>query len=671
VIPKFFNAHHSPVGAFASFTFGMKGPNGGFGIELTGPAKQNIFVGYESAPSVFECLPFFDGESASGNLSDYGISNATDEIKLFHFKDEEVNRSLEACTDTWEAKDLKLEVFSPIWDSSSHPKIPAIFAQLTISNPTSKNRRFFFGFEQNHPQFGIRPIRVDGVGIQNGTEIAFATNDPDCQSGVGFAPGMVLSPRRPINNEQLLGNCGLIFGEIGPGETKTIPIVIGFFKDGVVTSGIDTSYAYLDQFKSISQVLSAGFGLFGEAVETASAFDQKIKNRNLSAERHFQLSHAIRSYYGATQHLREIETHRDLWVVNEGEYRMINTLDLTADMAFFELDQHPWTVKNVLEWYRDRYSYRDDIVRGGRVEEGGLTFTHDMGVSNQFSRPHYSSYERAGYDDCFSYMTAEELLNWLGVATVYSLKNDLQWAKENSRIFYDAFESLLRRDDPNPEDRHGFIRWDSSRCEGGAEITTYDSLDISLGQTRGSGYMAGKMYGICLILEQLFSALENRAYAKRAAGEANLCANSIISRANPIIPAVFEGDDSGSTIIPHIEGLFWPMSVGIAEKIDSKLKETLTKHLEAVLKPGICKFEDGGWKLSSTSDNSWLSKIYLCQVVAEQLLGFDPDKEADIAHVNWLTNEKSQFFAWSDQIVNGVAIGSKYYPRGVTAWMWR
>ena len=27
---------------------------------------------------------------------------------------------------------------------------------------------------------------------------------------------------------------------------------------------------------------------------------------------------------------------------------------------------------------------------------------------------------------------------------------------------------------------------------------------------------------------------------------------------------------------------------------------------DAVLKPGLCLFEDGGWKLSSTSDNSWL-----------------------------------------------------------------
>ena len=37
--------------------------------------------------------------------------------------------------------------------------------------------------------------------------------------------------------------------------------------------------------------------------------------------------------------------------------------------------------------------------------------------------------------------------------------------------------------------------------------------------------------------------------------------------------------------------------------------------------PGICIFPDGGWKLSSSSDNSWLSKVYLSQFVARKVLG--------------------------------------------------
>ena len=37
---KFFNAHHSPIGAFASFTLGHKGPSGGLGMDVGKPATK-------------------------------------------------------------------------------------------------------------------------------------------------------------------------------------------------------------------------------------------------------------------------------------------------------------------------------------------------------------------------------------------------------------------------------------------------------------------------------------------------------------------------------------------------------------------------------------------------------------------------------------------------------
>jgi len=100
------------------------------------------------------------------------------------------------------------------------------------------------------------------------------------------------------------------------------------------------------------------------------------------------------------------------------------------------------------------------------------------------------------------------------------------------------------------------------------------------------------------------------------------------------------------------------------------LIRALKTHLKAVLRPGICLFPDGGWKLSSTSDNSWLSKVYLCQFVAETILGLKPSDVADKAHANWLLDEKNHYWAWSDQILAGHAVGSKYYPRGVTSILW-
>ncbi len=97
-----------------------------------------------------------------------------------------------------------------------------------------------------------------------------------------------------------------------------------------------------------------------------------------------------------------------------------------------------WTVKNVLDQYVNRYSYTDKTRFPGDCREyhGGISFTHDMGVSNHFSRPGTSVYELSGLDCCFSYMTHEQLVNWVICAAVYCLRTrDWNWFEENRSIF--------------------------------------------------------------------------------------------------------------------------------------------------------------------------------------------------------------------------------------------
>lgn len=667
--PTFFNAHHSPVGAFASFTLGMKGKTGGFGIGLNGPANQNVYIGLQSASQGLRLLPFFAASNKQQALDDYG--NVVGGAKTVStFPDSEITRTFSPMQDKWSVPGLTVNIISP----APATDIPALLIEISVENTTSEDHQFIFGFEQNHPQFGMRPIQQSvGHGVMMGREVAIYSEDAEVQAGVGLNIDMILNNRREINREQMLGDTGLLFNAVAPGESKTFRLVVAFHQDGIITSGIETRYAYLSSYPTLESVCQAAVARFDSLKSESVAFDANVTAKGLSSDRDFHLAHAIRSYYGSTQSLIEVGTGRKIWNVNEGEYRMMNTLDLTADMCFFEMDHHAWTVPSVLELYADRYSYHDNIVREGETVPGGISFTHDVGVTNQFSRPGYSSYERAGYDDCFSYMTVEELMNWLGVAAAYGLKKDITWCIGRLSTIQEAFHSLLRRDHPVETERKGWIQWDSNRCEGGAEITTYDSLDTSLGQSRGSGYLAGKMFGICIILAELFERVGDGATAAQATQQASLCASAVIDKAaGGIIPAVFEGS-ADSTIIPHVEGLNWPLECGLIGSVVSNYPsylEVLKNHLAQVLKPGICKFADGGWKLSSTSDNSWLSKIYLCQHVSERVLDFDIDTDADKAHVHWLTNEQSQYFAWSDQMVNGVAIGSKYYPRGVTAWLW-
>ena len=97
----------------------------------------------------------------------------------------------------------------------------------------------------------------------------------------------------------------------------------------------------------------------------------------------------------------------------------------------------------------------------------------------------------------------------------------------------------------------------------------------------------------------------------------------------------------------------------------------LKKHMNYVLQPGVCLYEDGGWKLSSSADNSWMSKICLNQYIVREILGihYGGESAADAAHVQWEV-EGSKFQACSDQFASGKPIGSLYYPRIVTNLLW-
>jgi hypothetical protein len=128
------------------------------------------------------------------------------------------------------------------------------------------------------------------------------------------------------------------------------------------------------------------------------------------------------------------------------------------------------------------------------------------------------------------------------------------------------------------------------------------------------------------------------------------------------------------------------------QKLQAALRHPLVKTLERhtlalLLDPQRRNlFADGGIKLSSTSNNSWMSKIALFQYVVREVLRMcDGDGErngaedrmieqifakADAAHVRWQTRGESAYWACSDQFIKGVAKASRYYPRIITTALW-
>ncbi|MCS6243852.1 MAG: beta-xylosidase [Opitutus sp.] len=690
----FFNAHHAPVGAFATFTLGERGPRGGLGLELGGPANESLFIGAESADgSGYEALPFF-ANSADAALR-YDVSAGTQAAPglVRPFADTALARDFALATDTWRAGDLTFTVYSapkPVPDparaSAAALKtalVPAVFAELTLDNRHGTGARtVFFGYEGSNPFASMRRLDADArgkfTGIGQGVNTAIVSDSPGVRSGQGFTLDQILRPDREENLTFGLGGTAALLATVPAGKRRTFRFAICFHREGIVTSGVPARYYYTRFFPSLESVATYALASFDTQRALALAADRRLSAAKLSDDQRFQLAHAVRSYFGSTEFLLTA-ADEPLWAVNEGEYRMLNTFDLTVDHLFYELRQNPWVVRNQLDWFSRRYAYTDTVRLPGDTRDypGGLSFTHDMGVANCFSRPRHSSYEKFGLHGCFSHMTHEQLVNWVCCAVSYTRHtSDRAWLKKNLPTFRACLRSLVNRDHPDPRQRDGVMSADSSRCLGGAEITTYDSLDTSLGQARNNLYLAVKTWAAYLGLREVFASTKLAAPAALATRQAGLAAATIARHLNAegYIPAIL-GEGNTSRIIPAIEGLVFPQQWGLDDALApdgpyAGLLAALRTHLDTVFVPGVCLFADGGWKLSSTNDNSWLSKIYLCQFVAPAVFARPADPRADAAHRAWLLDPRNTYFAWSDQMVSGEAKGSKYYPRGVTAWLW-
>jgi len=696
---RFFNAHHSPIGAYASFTLGFPGDSGGFDLEMARPPRENVFIGVESADGkICEALPFFAAAEDESKRYDVEKTDdnreSDDKIRVVPFPRDRIDRDFRLATDTWRAGDLTFTLYSPVLpvpdpatageEELKRALVPAVLAELTVDNTRGhRTRRAFFGYKGGDPYRSMRRLddtAPDLKGVGQGRHTAIASKDPDVRSAQAFSIENILNTRFTENWAFGLGTLGALIMETPPGEKRTFRFAICFHRAGIVTTGIEASYLYTRWFPDIESVARYALEHFEERTELARQANRMIDDTALSDDQKFMMAHAIRSYYGNTQLLEA--DGKPIWVVNEGEYRMMNTFDLTVDQLFYELKMNPWTVRNELDLFVSRYSYRDRVRFPGQEEthEGGISFTHDMGVANAFSRPGHSVYEMYGLTGCFSHMTHEQLVNWVLCAAVYVTQtNDRAWLKQNLQVMADCLTSMLNRDHPDPAQRNGLMGLDSTRTMGGAEITTYDSLDVSLGQARNNIYLAGKCWAAYVAMEKLFREEGRDDLAALAGGQAERCARSIVAHMKPegYIPAVLnEGNDS--RIIPAIEGLVFPYFTGCPEALDENGRfgdyiRALKRHLQTVLVEGVCLFPDGGWKISSTSNNSWLSKIYLCQFVARHLLGLPWDEKgraADAAHVAWLTHPELSIWSWSDQIIAGKIAASKYYPRGVTSILW-
>jgi hypothetical protein len=737
-----FNAQHCPMGAFMTFTCGNPGTRGGIGVQLGQPADQDVFVGIKDgdrySDATLKCLPFYVGATPNAAAEAFLVEQAgpaEQNVKpdAVPFESSEIQRTYGWCTDSWTADALTFTLYSPFGaipdPATASPRamrralLPAVVGRLVVDNRKGSSTKTGF-FSLNFARHGTRILDA-GLGAKG--RVGFALLHQEGVAGELFdcaRPGkrgqvepfvfMRWSPsdgiRERHNPVHLLGSCPGFGFEVPPGKCYALVLSIGCFLSQMVTTRLDGRYLYTRYYEDLPDVLRAGLDRAPELIATSEKLDHELETSPLSADQKFMIAHATHSYYGSTQ-LLEVD-RKPLWVVNEGEYCMINTLDLSVDHVFWELDRNPWVVRNLLDTFVKHYSYVDEVkiydrvaLTGGddprhdaaqlarpyKLKPGGISFCHDMGAHNNFSPGGHSSYELANLAGTFSYMTQEQLCNWILVASCYVARTrDTRWLKRNRKVVGACLESMTRRGG-----EVGFAQHDSSRCAGGQEITTYDSLDHSLAQTRNNVYIAVKSWASYRALALLFRTLGAAKLQKQAEDLALRVAGVVAEQAvDGILPAVFEKGNPGyaSRILPAIEGCAYPLYFdatgfsGSARNLEKLFASGPEQKMAAVLKEHTRRlltdagrsnlFADGGIKLSSTSNNSWMSKIAIFMHVARRVFGLGKDpqvvdvfRKADAAHVKWQA-EGSAYWACSDQIVSGIGKASRYYPRIITSALW-
>jgi hypothetical protein len=664
----FVNVDHAPMGVCSTMTYGYHGEPCGIGM------SSGVYPYWDSwGGGVLIAL------SGSGGMQ--LLPFATNISSTAHyFPDATIQRNLTPGTDEYavSGSGLAFTHYSPAWlmtnlDSATLTDkkrffLPATWLVFTITNTNSTPEDFYFGL----------PVPVTQKTFANGAyqgfslgEAALAVQSGSCEllSGVRLAS---------IFNGM---NQGFAFHVGVPaGETRSLMVVIAYYRSAVVDSRTGAHYYYTSLYPSIDNVIDTAFAGFGDAQMRCQQLATAMSRAGLNPYRQFLASHALHAYMAVTACLLDPQGGVHWWEM-EGFFNYINTFDLTVDHAFYDAYMHPWALRNVLDAYSGAlpgtgYTYDTALYSplGTQVSSHGFSFYHDTGLwPNSGTSPAYGSV-----------MGDEELQSWILSAGVYwSHTSDHAWLTNNVALLQTCLNSMLLRDNTNAAARDGITKNTNA-----GEITTWDSLDSSLQRAAFSGRLTVRNWACYLALNAMFNQVGNVADAATCQNMAAVTAQTVVNRWSSYqgtlgyIPALLDGSGTAA-IVSMVEGFVYPAAMGLTNAIDrtggpyASMLQALSNHLSAVLVPGRCiNASCGAWLSSSATPTiSWQSKNFICQYVAEAVLGMTNEQvngSVDQIHAS-MQIQDAPLQGYSDAL-NGTGVfqysGGVHYPRGITTALW-
>lgn len=685
-----FMTHHAPMGGWCSLTFGL--PGGGVGIEQEALAVQDsgdLLVACARGGETI-ALPFFTTDTASdyeGSVAGNAPPKAFRTWKVV--PETKLERRLTPSTDEYSGEGLRLRVTSPrVWhwspgdsDQFTLGMLPALVLELEIDNTA-------YGI----PATGFLGLAYKGVG-----RIEPADWSMDGLSGViwrdrwgllaahdggvetlraGSVARLVESGTKTVHPG---GNEGGLLFTVPPHSRRSFTAVFAFCRPGErVTPGIPTTYAHAAAFGSVEGVARYAIANVDRIRRAAAVYDETLAKVVGDPTVMEMLAQASQGYYANTSLLREA-SGAWRWSVCEGQFAWRNTLDLAADHLPFELAVHPWVVGNVIDSFIDRYSYRDRVHFAGEAgggHPGGLSFPHDQGNYVAYAPSGRSAYEQPDREGVYSYMTTEQLLNGVYCAAAYALRGgDPAWRTRRLPVARELLQSIENREGRAPGGCNGILTAQSDRVGTGKEITTYDALDQALQNSAGNLYIVVKSWCAAVLLERWFLAEKDQDSAARCAALAARVTSALEHHFNEqrqAFPAnLVEGGDA--YVMAALDPLVVPLSCGLGSELGrySAVLGLLRRHARSCLQAGRClDAVSGGLRLSSSSANTWPSKVALTLAALGWLEGRLPTQAAPSAYARlreWM-QVSARRVTVSDQInaTDGRTIGGSYYPRLVT-----
>ena len=663
------NVDHAPMGACSTMTYGFQDSACGVGT------SNGQFPYYQRVGGVLVGLSNSAGMHIMPFVTD--VANLSSTARFFATND--IQRTLTPGTDDYLiAGNLGFSHYSPAW---SMPDIytaslgdrrrcflPATWMVFTINNTNSTPEDFYFGL----------PVAVSARSFANGAYQGVAQGEAALAVRTGSCDILTGARLTAVFNGM---SQGFAFHVTVPaGQTRSLMVVLAYYRSTVLDGRTGSHYYYTSLFPSIDSVVDAAFAGFADAQARCRQLTAAMGRAGLNPYRQFLASHALHSYMADTACLIDPQGRVHWWEV-EGFFNYINTFDLTVDHAFFDSCMHPWALRNVLDGFSGAltgvgYSYSTPLFSassGTQVSSAGFSFDHDMGYW-----PNSSTGSAYGAN-----MGQEELQAWILSAGVYwSRSGDHAWLTNNLAVLQNCLNSMLLRDSTNPALRDGVTKNVNS-----GEITTFDSLDNSLLRPAFSGRLAVRSWGCYVALNAMFAQIGDPTDAASSQASALATAQTIVNRWNTYrgtlgyLPAMLDGSDHAA-ITPMIEGLVYPAVMGLTNAMDrsggpyAAMLQALSNHLAAVLVPGRCiGLPAGGWQMTSATTLTWQSKIFICQYVAEAVLGFHGDLingAVDQVHAS-IQIESAPVQAFCDAVDGSGAsnsAGGDHYPRAVTTSLW-